>query len=112
MQGGGRLVSRGIGAGVMAGSLPRDHLRHAWCGDVCVPDFLHGDFVRALRLPDADAVLRAFYTETLADLEGPIGDDPVKFWRACVAAHWPTKRLQEGTRTTALKRAGQGLMKA
>src|SRR5690606_15926339 len=28
-----RVARRGYGGGALAGMLPRDHLRHAWCGD-------------------------------------------------------------------------------
>lgn len=71
------------GGGVMAGALPREHLRHAHCGRVCVPDFLHGEFLPKLG-GDADARLRAFYVATLAAIsdEQDIGDEPPKFWRA------------------------------
>ena len=77
------------GSGVMAGTLPRDHARHAWCGRVCVPDFLHTDFERALALPDGDAQLRAFYAEICDQLSPGVAPEPVKFWRAHAAARWP-----------------------
>jgi 5-methylcytosine-specific restriction endonuclease McrA len=88
--------------GVMAGTLPRDHLRHAWCGRICVPDFLHDQFRRALGAEEdtADTRLRGrgtrqergWYAETLTSLTEtePIEPDPVKFWRARFAAAFPT----------------------
>lgn len=71
------------GSGVMAGALPRDHVRHAHCGRVCVPEFLHAEFLPKLG-GDADARLQAFYVATLAAIpdDQDIGDEPPKFWRA------------------------------
>ena len=77
------------GASALAGTLPRDHLSHAWCGRVCVPAFLHQQFVAGLGTDDADSTLRAFYGSTLDAISGPIAPDPVKFWRERVAAKWP-----------------------
>ena len=94
--------SRGLGSGVMAGALPRDHLRHAWCGRVCVPDFLHGQFMQQLGMT-SDAI-KAFYEQTLSAMVGPIGDDPVTFWKKRVAAAWPSN-AGEAKLTTALKKA-------
>jgi hypothetical protein len=80
----------GLGSGVMAGALPREHLRHSFCGRVCVPDFLHGEFRQKLGGDPDNAVhrLKAFYELTLSEIpdETPIGDDPIKFWRAHFAA--------------------------
>jgi hypothetical protein len=93
-------------AGVMAGTLPRDHLRHAWCSArICVPDFLHERLVRAVG-EDSDAALRAFYAETIAAVPAtqPIESDPLKFWPPLVTARWPSSP-QIGTRTAALARA-------
>lgn len=37
-------MPRRLGRGVLAGSLPADHLRHAVCGRVCLPDFKFRQF--------------------------------------------------------------------
>jgi hypothetical protein len=88
--GSARFRGNGLGSGVMAGALPREHLRHSFCGRVCVPEFLHGEFRQKLGgEPDsADHRLRAFYELALSEIpnETPIGDDPIKFWRAHFAA--------------------------
>lgn len=80
------------GSGVMVGSLPRDHVRHAYCGRKCVPDFLHGEFVQSVGGPDPDATVRQFYAAVMAAIpdDTPIGDDPLKFWRAHFAAAFPS----------------------
>jgi hypothetical protein len=82
------------GGGVLAGSLPRDHLRHAWCGErLCVPMVLHGEFVRAWGgEPDAaEKNLHAWYGSVVSSLpDTPIGDDPFKFWRSRFAAAFPS----------------------
>lgn len=87
----------GTGAGVMAGTLPRDHLRHAFCGRVCVPDFLHAEFTGKLtgdphELSTAAARLREWYAATLAAIPKgrAIGDEPIRFWRAQFAAWQPS----------------------
>lgn len=78
-----------MGSGVMAGSLPRDHLRHSWCGRVCVPDFLHGQFERSTGL--TETTLKAFYLSTFEGIDESeaVEPDAVKFWRPRVAARWP-----------------------
>lgn len=83
-------ASRGIGAGVMGGSLPREHLRHAYCGRKCVPDFLHGEFVQSVGGADPEAAVRQFYDDVLSAIpeDQPIGDEPVKFWRAQFSARY------------------------
>lgn len=77
------------GSGVMAGSLPRDHLRHSWCGRVCVPDFLHGQFERSTG--QSEPTLKAFYNDTFTAIseDEPVEPDAVKFWRPRVSARWP-----------------------
>ncbi len=109
-----RTPARGIGSGVMAGSLQRDHLRHAWCGRVCVPDFLHGRFVGAIGTTDPEASLRAFYRSTLAAISesAPVESDPVKFWPPRVSAQWPGESSVEGSRTAALRRASEEFLKS
>ena len=86
-------------AGVLSGTLPRDHRRHAWCGRKCVPDFLHGEFVTAIGGDPADADRRlrghnlasGWYADIEAGLpSGPIGDEPLKFWRGHFAAAFPS----------------------
>ncbi len=79
------------GGGAMAGSLPRDHRTHAHCGRKCVPEFLHGEFVQGLGGDNADARARAWYVLIESGLgDAPIGDDPLKFWRAQFAASFPS----------------------
>lgn len=79
-------------SGVMAGALPRDHLRHAYCGRVCVPDFIHGEFLQKIGGIEPDASVRRFYDDVLDSIpaDQPIGDDPVKFWRAQFSARFGT----------------------
>ncbi len=81
---------RGFGSGVMAGGLPREHLRHAYCGRKCVPDFLHGEFVQSVGGADPNAAVRQFYADVIDGIpdDQPIGDEPVKFWRAQFAARF------------------------
>lgn len=77
----------------LAGTLPRDHLRHAWCSarGKCVPDFLHGEFCAAIGGDSASQRLKAFYEAVeLGWPKGPIGDDPVKLWRAEFARTFPS----------------------
>ena len=72
-------------AGVSAGTNPRDHLNHAWCGitfRICVPERLHGDLVRKLGGEDAPVRIVAFYESVEAALaDGPVPADIFKFWR-------------------------------
>jgi uncharacterized protein YdaU (DUF1376 family) len=105
--------ARGMGPGVMAGMLPRDHLRHAWCGRVCVPEFLHARFVGAIGGSSPDTALRSFYTETFEDIPDSqsVESDPLKFWPPRVSARWPGQGASEGTRTQALKRASVEFMR-
>lgn len=80
------------GSGVMAGSLPRDHVRHSWCSErICVPDFLHGRFVGAVGGGSADLQLKAFYGDAVRAIPDsqPIESDPLKFWPPLVSARWP-----------------------
>jgi uncharacterized protein YdaU (DUF1376 family) len=73
-------------AGVMAGALPRDHVKHVWCGEtlrVCVPETLHLDLRRKLGGDNPDARLKAFYAEGVRALDpsAPVASDVFKFWR-------------------------------
>lgn len=97
-------ASRGVGSGVMAGALPRDHVRHAHCGRKCVPEFLHAEFVAGVGGADPDATVRQFYRDVLDSIpdDQPIGDDPVRFWRLQFAARFGTAT---GTSRTAGNRA-------
>lgn len=77
----------------LAGTLPRDHLRHSWCSSrgKCVPDFLHAEFAAAVGGEGANQRLRAFYEAVERGWpDGPIGDDPVKLWRKEFAAKFPS----------------------
>jgi len=88
--------ARGATAGLLTGSLQREHLTHAWCGNYrrCVPRFLHGEFIRALGGDPAVAHdrLRVFYEQTMAAIpeEDPVTEEPVKFWRVRMAAAFPS----------------------
>lgn len=82
-------------AGVSAGTNPRDHLRHAWCGAtwrVCVPETLHGDLMRKLGGEDVAARITAFYAEVEANLDPaePVPSDVFKFWKAHFDARFAT----------------------
>jgi uncharacterized protein YdaU (DUF1376 family) len=84
------------GGGVMAGALPRDHLRHSWCSErICVPDFIHKQLVGA-KGGDLDAAatwLRSeWYPAVIARHAGPIGLRPEKFWPAAFEAEFPPPR--------------------
>jgi hypothetical protein len=75
----------------------RGHKSHAWCGRVCVPDFLHKEFLRQLGGDVAAAEARLFelFKRTLAAIpdDVPIPETPVKFWRrAFTAAFGPPRR--------------------
>jgi hypothetical protein len=89
--------ARGLGAGVMAGMLPRDHLSHAHCGRKCVPAFLHAEFVSAVGgdSATADERVRQFYgrTEAAIPADASIGEEPVRFWRARFRAAFTTPAL-------------------
>lgn len=73
---------------VMAGRLPKNHLTHAWCGRVCVPEFLHNEFERATGQPEQS--LYDFYRDTFAQIaeSEPVDPDALKFWRPRVSARW------------------------
>lgn len=79
----------------LAGTFPRDHLKHGWCSSrgKCVPEFLHEEFIRSVGgdRASADQRLRVFYEAREHGWpEGPIGDDPVKLWRREFAACFPS----------------------
>jgi hypothetical protein len=85
----------------MAGALPRDHLRHAWCSErICVPDFIHTQLVRAKGGdPEvAAAWLRAdWYPAVIARQTGPIGLRPEKFWPVAFEAEFAPSRAARAT---------------
>ena len=87
--GGGHRPRAITGSGVMGGALPREHLRHVWCGRVCVPDFLHGQFLRATN--QSETTLKTFYAATFEAIpdDEPVEADALKFWRPMVTARWP-----------------------
>ncbi len=63
----------------------KDHIAHAACGRVCVPAFLHREFVRALGGTEAmaDDRLRDWYAGVFdaIDSDAPVESDAPKFWR-------------------------------
>lgn len=63
----------------------KDHIAHAACGRICVPAFLHREFVGALggREDIADERLRGWYDGVFdaLDPETPVESDAPKFWR-------------------------------
>lgn len=81
--------ARGMGAGVMAGALPRDHfLCRQPCERVCLSEKQHA-ILRA-RHGGSDADLDAFYAEVRARLDPgvPIGEKPWNFWDNQFAARF------------------------
>lgn len=61
------------------------HRRHAACGRICVPEFIHVQFIRQLGGSETGASdrLRTWYAEVEKAWDGkPIGDAPEKFWQA------------------------------
>jgi uncharacterized protein YdaU (DUF1376 family) len=89
------------GGGVMAGDLPRDHLRHAWCSPrICVPDFIHRQLVGAKGGDPtvAETWLRGqWYPAVVARQTGPIGSPPQKCWPAAFDAEFPPPRTTRST---------------
>lgn len=74
-----------------AGTLPRDHMKHAWCDPTfsrCVPPAVHGKLTNQLAprhggdRPRAAAALLAWYPTVIAGLpaDAVIGDE-FKFWQ-------------------------------
>lgn len=69
------------------GRAQREHGQHAWCSwpardGLCVPVFLHREFVGKLARESADADLRAWYPSVVARYEGrAVGDAAPRFWR-------------------------------
>lgn len=63
----------------------KDHIAHAACGRVCVPAFLHREFVKALggREDVADGRLRDWYAAVFEALDDdkPVEPDAPRFWR-------------------------------
>jgi hypothetical protein len=74
------------------GAEMRRHGTHAWCSwpdrdGLCVPAFLHAEFIGKLARPDADLHLRAWYPTVVASYAGiAVGDDAIRFWRHAFAA--------------------------
>lgn len=73
--------------GIINGAELRRHGQHAWCSwptrdGLCVPVFLHQEFVGKLGTTTADVDLRLWYPLVVARYEGrSISDDAIKFWR-------------------------------
>ena len=79
----------------LAGTLPRDHVSHAWCSSrgKCVPEFLHVEFVKAIGGDEAAASqrLKVFYEAVERGWpEGTISDHPLQLWRREFAAKFPS----------------------
>lgn len=95
--------------GVMAGSLPRDHMHHAVCSPQfthCVPAAVHAKLKNQLAAKfsgsreQADAELRAWYVRVWAALPpGEVMGDEFRFWQARFdqeyAAHPPPAGRRE-----------------
>lgn len=78
---------RGVGGGVMAGTLPRDHLQcRQPCIRVCVSQKQHA--ILRERHGGTDADLDAFYADVRERLQGPVGDTPWMFWQAQFTARF------------------------
>jgi len=79
-------------ANLINGAEVRQHGQHAWCSwpardGLCVPAFLHREFVGKLHREGADAELRAWYPTVVERFaEVAIGDDALRFWRHEFAA--------------------------
>lgn len=76
-------------------SIHTTHRSHAVCGRICLPAFLHAEFVGRRNHPGADQELRTWYLVTLtAWTDGPHAKDepgePIDFWRARYDEQWPT----------------------
>lgn len=68
-----------VGSGVMAGTLPRDHINcRQPCIRVCVSERLHA--VLRERHGGTDADLDAFYADVRGNLHGPVAQRPWQFW--------------------------------
>lgn len=71
------------------------HASHVQCGRVCVPAFVHHEFVAALNRDDADQVLRRWYADVLAEWTSGAharthtGGGQPAFWRARFRERWP-----------------------
>ncbi len=76
--------------GLIDGAAIRRHGSHAWCANregLCVPLFLHQEFVGKLGRLTADAELRHWYGRTLESVaDRPIGEDALVFWRNSFAS--------------------------
>lgn len=91
----------------------RGHQSHAFCSErICVPDFQHEKFARALGGGVADGALKAFYAETVESIpfDQPIEPDPLKFWPPYVTARWPPQTAQVSKQSAALARASAGFL--
>jgi uncharacterized protein YdaU (DUF1376 family) len=89
-------------SGLMAGTLPRDHLNcRQPCIRVCVSQKQHGILRQRFggRPEDADGSLDAFYADVRARLpdDQPIGDRPWEFWDKQFAARYGTTPLNSKT---------------
>lgn len=91
----GGVARAGIGAGVMAGTLPRDHLQcRPPCERMCLSEKQHAILRGRYGGEEAaaDAALDAFYREVRLGLDPgvPIGDRPWEFWDKQFAAKFGT----------------------
>lgn len=73
------------------------HKSHAACGRICVPAFLHTEFVGRRNHLQADKELRDFYGEIEIDWSTGAHQhdepgDPVVFWRAKYDERWPAHK--------------------
>jgi uncharacterized protein YdaU (DUF1376 family) len=86
------------------GGEQRLHGQHAWCSwperdGLCIPAFLHREFVGKLAKPEADRELRAWYPTVIAQYAGqPIGDESIAFWRNHFASWVGTVTTKPGAR--------------
>jgi hypothetical protein len=82
-----RATSMATVAPLIDGRAQREHGQHAWCSwptrdGLCVPAFLHREFVGKLAATKTELELRAWYRSTVAGMDGiAVGEDSVKFWR-------------------------------
>lgn len=93
---GQKSAARAVGGGVMAGTLPRDHLLcRQPCIRVCVSEKQHA--ILRERHGGTDADLDAFYADVRSNLHGPVGDTPWNFWQAQFSARFGTSAVNPKT---------------
>lgn len=91
--------------------VPREHRAHAVCGRVCVPAFLHRQFLRAMGgdSKSTGEQLRSWYLQVERELKADevVQSDAAKFWRPRFDAAFVKSRTPVDTgRTVSVARTG------